>query len=81
MKAKIRSDSCGLEQLIAAYDEGRIRDRLMLGDGWPRRWSGTWLVGEGEVIRRPTVVVYLSVLIRRAADGWRIARDQASHPG
>lgn len=49
MKAEIRSDSCGLEQLIAAYDEGRIRDQLVLTDGWPRRWSGTWLVGAGEV--------------------------------
>ena len=48
-ETKIRSDSCGLEQLIASYDEGRIRDRLALGNGWPRRWSGTWLVGEGEV--------------------------------
>ncbi|WP_432068901.1 TnsA-like heteromeric transposase endonuclease subunit [Streptomyces sp. C10-9-1] len=26
-----------------------MRGRLRLGDGWTRRWSGTWLVGGGKV--------------------------------
>ncbi|MFF3247816.1 hypothetical protein ACFYWY_29765 [Streptomyces sp. NPDC002870] len=43
--AKIPSDSSGLDQLVTAYDgDALLRGRLLLGDGWPHRWSSTWQV-------------------------------------
>ncbi|MEV0372173.1 TnsA-like heteromeric transposase endonuclease subunit [Streptomyces sp. NPDC050636] len=47
---RIRSDACDLSALVSPYDGDRVaRRHLVLGEGWPRRWIGTWKLGEGEV--------------------------------
>jgi hypothetical protein len=46
----VRSDRCGLDELFAAYEiGGDVRQRLALGQEWPRRWTAYWRSSGGEV--------------------------------
>lgn len=45
----IRSDSCGLDNLLAGFDAAAVHDRLMLGGDWLRRWVGSWRFDDGVV--------------------------------
>ncbi|MFJ1732995.1 TnsA-like heteromeric transposase endonuclease subunit [Streptomyces sp. NPDC088254] len=50
-QARVRSDTCGLDQLIAPYviaDE--VRDQLVRGEGWLRRWMTAWRFAGDEVV-------------------------------
>ncbi|MER5835115.1 hypothetical protein ABT116_30850 [Streptomyces sp. NPDC002130] len=50
-RAVVRSDRCGLDQLIAPYSVAdAVRERLVQGDGRPRRWSSTWRFSSGDVV-------------------------------
>ncbi|MFE2067368.1 hypothetical protein ACFXDH_34165 [Streptomyces sp. NPDC059467] len=47
----VQSDRCGLDQLIGPYSIAEaVRERLVLGEGRPRRWSSTWWFAGGEVV-------------------------------
>ncbi|MFI9617048.1 TnsA-like heteromeric transposase endonuclease subunit [Streptomyces sp. NPDC052023] len=47
----VQSDRCGLDQLIAPYSIADVvRERLVMGEGWPRRWSSTWRFAGGDVV-------------------------------
>ncbi|MFI2024510.1 hypothetical protein [Streptomyces olivaceoviridis] len=49
--AVVRSDTCGLDDLVVPYGiEEAARDLLTLGESWPRRWATTWRFAEDEVV-------------------------------
>jgi len=78
----VQSDRCGLDQLIAPYSiADAVRERLVLGEGWPRRWSSTWRFASVDVVwpvrDLAAVPVLLSEPVRRFT--WR-AR-QRHRPG
>lgn len=79
--ALIRSDSCGLQELACAYDDSPFRGRLRLGDGWTRRWSGTWLVGEGRVSWPVRDMALVPVLSSRPVRGFTWRARQGHRPG
>lgn len=80
-KALIRSDACGLLELACAYDDSPFRDRLRLGDGWTRRWRGTWLVGEGKVAWPVRDMAGVPVLSSRPVRGFTWRARQGHRPG
>ena len=50
MSNVVPSDRCGLDELFLAYEIGEVdRGRLALGHGWPRWWTCTWRVSDGDV--------------------------------
>ncbi|MPY59838.1 TnsA-like heteromeric transposase endonuclease subunit [Streptomyces spongiae] len=50
-RARVRSDVCGLDLLIAPYAiADKVRDQLVRGEGWPRRWMTAWRFGGDEVV-------------------------------
>ncbi|MCX4755102.1 TnsA-like heteromeric transposase endonuclease subunit [Kitasatospora purpeofusca] len=80
-KALIRSDACGLLELACAYDDSPFRDRLRLGDGWTRRWRGTWLVGGGKVAWPVRDMAGVPVLSSRPVRGFTWRARQGHRPG
>ncbi|GGQ97592.1 TnsA-like heteromeric transposase endonuclease subunit [Streptomyces pilosus] len=80
--AKIPSDSSHLDQLVTAYDvAARVRDRLLLGDGWLRRWSTTWRVGAGEVCWPVRDMAHVPVLSSQPMRGFTWRAKQRHRPG
>ncbi|MFJ4967115.1 hypothetical protein ACIP6P_32540 [Streptomyces sp. NPDC088729] len=80
-KASIRSDACGLLELACTYDDSPFRGRLRLGDGWTRRWSGTWLVGEGQVTWPVRDMAGVPVLSSQPVRGFTWRARQGHRPG
>ncbi|MEU6218102.1 hypothetical protein ABZ845_11370 [Streptomyces sp. NPDC047022] len=80
--AKIPSDSSHLEQLVTAYDGGAgLRDRLLLGDNWSRRWSSTWRVGADEVCWPVRDMAQVPMLSSRPMRGFTWRAKQRHRPG
>lgn len=47
----VRSDRCGLKVLLSHFEAGaRFRESLVLGSGWPRRWTVAWRTPGGELV-------------------------------
>lgn len=81
-RAKIPSDSSQLDQLIVEYKgDAGLRDRLRLGDGWPRRWSSTWRMGVGEVCWPIRDMAHVPVLSSRPMRGFTWRAKQGHRPG
>jgi hypothetical protein len=81
-RAKIPSDSSQLDHLVTAYDgDAGPRDRLRLGDDWPRRWSSTWQVGADEVCRPVRDMAHVPVMSSRPMRGFTCRAKQRHRPG
>lgn len=78
MEVVIASDVCGLEELVAQFDEdGETRGPLRLGVEWPRRWRTTWKVDGGEVTWPIRGMAHVSVLATQPTRGFA----RRHHPG
>ncbi|MGW3157867.1 TnsA-like heteromeric transposase endonuclease subunit [Streptomyces sp. NPDC001089] len=81
-RAKIPSDSSQLDHLVTAYDgDAGLRDRLRLGDDWPRRWSSTWQVGADEVCWPVRDMAHVPVMSSRPMRGFTWRAKQRHRPG
>ncbi|MFJ4732739.1 TnsA-like heteromeric transposase endonuclease subunit [Streptomyces sp. NPDC088770] len=80
--AKIPSDSSHLGQLVTVYDgDAGVRGRLRLGDGWARRWSSTWRVGDGDACWPVQDMAQVPVMSSRPMRGFTWRAKQGHRPG
>lgn len=81
-QALIPSDRCSLVGLLAPYgDEGAARGRLLLDEGWTRRWTSSWLVGEGKVSWPLRDMGSVPMLSSRPFRGFTWRAKQKHRPG
>jgi len=82
VEAVIASDLCGLEDLVAQFNEdAETRARLRLGSEWPRRWSMTWRIDGREVSWPVRDMTHVPVLSTQPTRGFTWRRTQRHHPG
>ncbi|MGK5543311.1 TnsA-like heteromeric transposase endonuclease subunit [Streptomyces sp. URMC 127] len=76
------SDTCALEELVVPYAVGGgVRDRLLLGETWSRRWSVTWRLHGGEVVWAVRDVAGVSLLSSEPVRRFSWRAGQRHRPG
>ncbi|MCB5906025.1 TnsA-like heteromeric transposase endonuclease subunit [Streptomyces sp. SF28] len=70
-----------MKKLIVPYSGGGTRSRLSLGEEWTRRWTGSWIIGDGEVAWPVRDLASVPVLSSRPVRKFTWRARQGNRPG
>jgi hypothetical protein len=78
----LMSDECRLDDLICDYDGlDLVVARLVLGEGWPRRWTSSWKVGGAKVVWPVRDLESVPIRSTEPVRGFSWSTKQGHRPG